>query len=655
MAKKAVAHIEVEGQDKPLFPYHQVVINQHIYGHHEFEIHVPVQVIEGSAGNVINASREMIGKAVKISMESQQLSESQSQLFVGLITHLGFARHHGSGSDVVLRGKSPTVLLERGLHCRTFAEMNTTDIANEVLGEYPSNVIPFETGGERQQQRLHTMQYQETDWQFLSRMANRIGGWFYYDGEKLYFDQKKESDPIKLVLGSDLHSFDLDMGLEPVGDQYEGYQYLQNEFMSGAQPSASALQLGGSFAEEMYNKSQEFYQGPTQHQSLLGFESQSALDEHAKTRGSQQGSRMVHLRGNSENIQVKLGTAIDISGYKTENRLDGMEEYGKYTVIHVRHRVEGNGNYQNIFEAIPSDAAIPPANPGVKQPRVQPQPAVVTDTYDPEGLGRVKVQFLWQGETPWIRVMSAHAAADRGFFFIPEVGDEVLIGFEYNDPDQPFVMGSLYHGNNRPNAAWDHQDNDIKSIRTKSGNEIQIVDTPGEETIKIVTGDGANVLSLTMADGGTINFSSGNETTISSTTINISASDTLNIDATDININASSNIAVSSGADTSIDAGGNISTASGADTLMDAGANLSASAGANADLAAGANMSLDAGVNLAASAGANAEIAANANAKVAGNAMASLESSAMAKVSAATVNVEGQAMTNVSGGIVKLN
>ena len=91
MAKKAIAHIEVgDGQDK-IYPYHQIHIAQKLFGHHEFEIHVPIQAIEGGGGNVLNQSKDLIGKSIKINIESEQFTGGQSHLFVGIITQLGFA------------------------------------------------------------------------------------------------------------------------------------------------------------------------------------------------------------------------------------------------------------------------------------------------------------------------------------------------------------------------------------------------------------------------------------------------------------------------------------------------------------------------------------------------------------------------------------
>ena len=70
---------------------------------------------------------------------------------------------------------------------------------------------------------------------------------------------------------------------------------------------------------------------------------------------------------------------------------------------------------------------------------------------DPENLGRIRVQFPWQptAYSPWIRIAQPHSGANKGFHFIPELGEEVMVGFEGSNVEMPFVMGSLYNGSGK--------------------------------------------------------------------------------------------------------------------------------------------------------------------------------------------------------------
>jgi hypothetical protein len=110
--------------------------------------------------------------------------------------------------------------------------------------------------------------------------------------------------------------------------------------------------------------------------------------------------------------------------------------------------------------------------------------AEVTDNADPENLGRVQVQFAWQKSrnktTNWIRVRSLDAGSsetvskNRGFVFVPEIGDQVMVDFELGDPCRPYVSGSMFHRNNGKGG---NADNHIKTIVTRSGHTIEFDDS----------------------------------------------------------------------------------------------------------------------------------------------------------------------------------
>jgi type VI secretion system secreted protein VgrG len=130
--------------------------------------------------------------------------------------------------------------------------------------------------------------------------------------------------------------------------------------------------------------------------------------------------------------------------------------------------------------------------------------ARVVDNDDPKHLGRLKVQYIWADKpTSWIRMISPHAGCDRGFLFLPEVGDEVLVAFEDGDPNLPVVIGSLWnsanncHGVRLPFSSQSGvTNNDVKRIVSKSGIRITFSDTPGSEGLTFVTPFGCSIKML---------------------------------------------------------------------------------------------------------------------------------------------------------------
>ncbi|MGB3368197.1 MAG: phage baseplate assembly protein V, partial [Acidaminobacteraceae bacterium] len=114
----------------------------------------------------------------------------------------------------------------------------------------------------------------------------------------------------------------------------------------------------------------------------------------------------------------------------------------------------------------------------------------VTNIQDPDKIGRVKVKMhdLYEDlETDWIRVVSLYAGKDRGNFFLPEVGDEVLISFKNGNIDTPFVIGSLWNLTDKPPEENSDGKNNIKMLKTRSGHTVTLDDTEGKENINIKT------------------------------------------------------------------------------------------------------------------------------------------------------------------------
>jgi len=114
---------------------------------------------------------------------------------------------------------------------------------------------------------------------------------------------------------------------------------------------------------------------------------------------------------------------------------------------------------------------------------------VVTNNQDPDGLARVKVKFPWLSdvdESAWARVATLKAGKKRGFYFLPEVDDEVLVAFEHGDVRFPYVVGALWNGKDAPPIANDDGKNNVGVIRSRSGHIVKLNDEDGKETIEIV-------------------------------------------------------------------------------------------------------------------------------------------------------------------------
>lgn len=126
---------------------------------------------------------------------------------------------------------------------------------------------------------------------------------------------------------------------------------------------------------------------------------------------------------------------------------------------------------------------------------------VVTNNVDPDNLGRVKVSFPWlsaKDSSHWARIASPMAGKGRGIFFIPEVDDEVLVGFEHGMMDKPYILGALWNGVDKPPEKKDKKVN-RRTIKTSSGHVICLDDTKGKEKIEIIDKSADNSIIIDTA------------------------------------------------------------------------------------------------------------------------------------------------------------
>lgn len=125
--------------------------------------------------------------------------------------------------------------------------------------------------------------------------------------------------------------------------------------------------------------------------------------------------------------------------------------------------------------------------------------AIVTNNKDEEGMGRIKVRFPWREDgqdSYWARLAVLMAGQERGTFFLPEVGDEVLVAFDRDDIRHPYVVGALWNGQDKPPESNSDGKNNIRKITSRSGHEIIFNDDneKKQEKVEIHTKAGHKVV-----------------------------------------------------------------------------------------------------------------------------------------------------------------
>jgi len=197
----------------------------------------------------------------------------------------------------------------------------------------------------------------------------------------------------------------------------------------------------------------------------------------------------------------------------------------------------------NLMEAVPRETALE-AGGYVKGVAI----AIVTQNQDPDGLCRVKVSYPWHDqprESYWARLAMPMAGKQRGLVLIPEVDDEVLVGFEREDLRFPYVLGALWNGKDKPPLANDDGRNDKRILKSRNKHYLLfddgtrgVVELAHEKGRKvtldddgIVVEDGAGNRIRIDSNSGALTIEATGQLNIKAATISIEASGTLELKA----------------------------------------------------------------------------------------------------------------------------
>ena len=527
-----------------LLPY-QVHIEQRSDWHHRFEITVSTEKAKVLGGDENASESEIIDNAIAYAGEIAEITIERPNgtfNFKGYVTDVHVDQTYAGDAFIIFKGFSPTYLLEGQKSVASYEEKTLKDIFNDVLSNFPANtkkvVNPAYTDP-----IPYVVRYKETQYQFLSRLAATYGEWFYYDGQQIIFGELPANPPkAELTFGSDsMLSFNYGINLRPTSFNQQFYKYQGNGVVNQSVTSFKPGWLD-SHSKTSHDASNELFTeeglDPVSHLVKDG----NHIEHLAEAKKSSILSDVMVFTGQSADPAVVVGAEIEVSSRK------GF--IGKYRVISVSHSFNSNRDYYNMFQAIPVTSMSPPFNRRIMIPKAEPQVGVVTDNNDPEKLGRVRVQFKWEGgATPWVRVLTNYAgpgAAEgvTGTYFTPEIGDEVFVEFEQGNPARPFVVGSHYHSGTPPDYA--DPDNNLKAIKTRSGHILQFDDTDGDEKI-LLTDKKGNLMQIE-TKGSHIHVKSGNSIIIEAgKSIEVKAGDSISIEAGNtITMNAGSSITLGS-------------------------------------------------------------------------------------------------------------
>lgn len=560
-------------------------LRQSMFGHHTFTVGVNYRAKEQGLWQFSPEQiLEQLGSPLSIHIED---AEGASTDFEGVIRKIDIGGKESNQGVVMLYGGSPTVLMTDDYSMASFVDTDLASIVQETITgigyKIEHKIEPLNNC-----EIPYICRYKESSYGFLSRLLSACGEWFFYDGKKIivgFSAEQNAQEPVSLSYRYDLDEMKISSSLGNY--DVEQYDYDPTADRIEQWPSYPDSKNPNKFTKKAFSQSKSIYGDytilpskiPVCHGTFNLMEN-SVYAEHF---GKLSGGSM--LEAKTRTCKVGLGKIVSVD--VDPDLPEFSRELGNYRIVEIVHRYDDTkGSYENEIVGINADIDYLPLR-NVVPPIAMPEVAKVVDNQDPKNMGRVKVQFVWQQledhpqdkTSGWLRVQTPHAgssemvAKDRGFFFIPEIDDQVMVGYEYGDPDRPFVMGSLYHVNNTDGMVGE---NTLKALRTRSGHILEFNDDEGGDwgiTIKDAEG---NIIHVNTKEKN-IEITSPESLILTAKNISMQAEENVQIAAkqnvkvtaeADINIAAKGNLALQAEGDASLSADGNVNIAAETDATV---------------------------------------------------------------------------------------
>lgn len=480
--------VTVKGEEQKFVSLH---LRQGFNRHHTFTVMVNYL----SPNNTFQQTPEKfigyIGETASISFVHRQTGESYD--FEGIITQVEMVGSMGETGGVAIHGTSPTILYENNRTLDSWMDQSLSTIIKEVTQEYgkvnlvsnPKYATPIP----------YMAQYNESVFDFMNRLSALYGEWFYYDGTKVYFGKPDRDNTEKIVYDMDLEEVRLVANLVP--GKSARYDYVAQENKQHNADTPAKPDGMNDLQSIAHSCSEKAYTAKTTSAADPHVTDKAELDEQMRIVKDASGANLLNIKGIGKTCRIRIGEIIDVS-FPDRMKLPPL---GKFRIVGIEHEVRRDGHYSNSFVGVPDGTVHIPV-PDAKRPLALPELATVKENNDDKGQGRVKVAFDWQKNgktTNWVRVQTPNAGVsgavpkNRGWVFVPEVGDQVMVSYEHGNPDRPYVTGSVFHSGSGKGG---DKDNKVKSIITRSGNAIVFDDETGSIVITDQTGK-----QLIMLDG----------------------------------------------------------------------------------------------------------------------------------------------------------
>ncbi|BAT52105.1 Rhs element Vgr protein [Nostoc sp. NIES-3756] len=425
-----------------------------------------------------------IGNQIKIGFISSTTQDSNFKdkledfLIEGEITGIEVHFNEKTEAPVIIRGYDISHRLHRGRYNRSFLNQMDSDIVKQIAGEVGIATGEIDPSGVKHE---YVFQENQTNMEFLRERAARIGYELFIQNGKLNFCQPQSKNSLDLKWLDEISKFSVRVtNAEQVNAvEVRSWDLSQKKLITTEAKSEKVITETGNGKG---SKTSTAFKGKPSSPKMIVVDQPVATENEAKKMAQalcdELGGEFVYADAQAYgNPQIRPGRIINLQGM-------GDRYSGKYYVTETRHFYT-----QRVYT---TDFSVRGLRPGnlfstlSTQTHLQPGQTflvgIVTNNKDPKGWGRVKVKFptlTEEHESYWARVVAIGAGPNRGFDCLPEVNDEVLVGFEHGDIHRPYVLGGVWNGKDAPPEKVD--DSVVKGVRlrtfkTRTGHTLQYIE-----------------------------------------------------------------------------------------------------------------------------------------------------------------------------------
>jgi len=456
--------------------------------------------------------------------------------------------------EMIVRAYDKSHRLQRGRAVSTYQQVTASDIVTKLCQE----------AGLSGQTDATSVQYPffmrkgETPRELIARFEREYNYRFWLeDGSYKFKKAEIPSSTLSLKIRENLMAFRPRASAAEVSSEVtvKGWNPKQKQAVVGV---GSSPQMSSTIGAEITPaKARSAFNDAKVFTSSRVVDTQSEATALAKALAARKADSMIEAEGTTfGNPTLRAGTKVKIEGV-------GTRFGGEYVVSSATHVYNSKTGYKTHFRVSGAstrgllDLVRPPERREWSQNLVV---GVVTNVNDPDGLGRVKVKFpqLPQDngndvESDWARIATLAASLNRGALMLPEVNDEVVVGFENGDPRRPFVLGAVFNGRDKPNAEL-LQDKDgsfavvsnkkafmhSKEDMTFKSDKAMLIEVTKDQTTKVQGKVEQNISqSAKLKAGSSYEVEAGSSMTLKGVSLTVEASASLTLKGATVDVQAS--------------------------------------------------------------------------------------------------------------------